>query len=172
MDHNNVNHPKHYQTKAGIEAIDVMKAFTEHLSGVEAVDTAQILKYICRWKQKNGLEDLKKAKYYLEDLIKEVEVSTDDDVYAPFELRDVYFITAQAATKVLTGLIFEASRFEFVPVNTYYVESGLYADDPDGSLYGWSHDDLIRTQVKRTRDGYVIDFPKPIKLPIYEKESK
>jgi hypothetical protein len=64
-----VDHPAHYQTMAGIETIDVMEAFTEKLSGVEAVNTSQIIKYICRWKEKNGIEDLEKAKWYLERLI-------------------------------------------------------------------------------------------------------
>lgn len=69
----NINHPDHYKTKSGLEAIDVIKAFTEDLKGVEAVDTANIIKYICRWKKKNGVEDLKKAQWYLNDLIKTVE---------------------------------------------------------------------------------------------------
>ena len=65
-----VNHPAHYQTSKGIEAIDVMEAFTEDMKGSDAVLTATILKYLLRWKKKNGLEDLKKAKWYLERLIK------------------------------------------------------------------------------------------------------
>lgn len=65
-----VNHPAHYQTNKGIEAIDVMEAFTEDMKGSDAVLTATILKYLLRWKKKNGLEDLKKAKWYLERLIK------------------------------------------------------------------------------------------------------
>lgn len=67
-----VNHPEHYQSKKGFEVIDVMDAFTEGLEGIEAVDTAQVIKYICRWKKKNGLEDLKKAKWYLDHLISKV----------------------------------------------------------------------------------------------------
>lgn len=31
-----------------------------------------VIKYVCRWKKKNGLEDLKKARHYL-DLIIETE---------------------------------------------------------------------------------------------------
>ena len=69
------NHPEHYKTKSGLETIDVIRAFTEDLVGIEAVDTAQVIKYICRWKKKNGLEDLKKAKWYLDDLIEYVEQS-------------------------------------------------------------------------------------------------
>ena len=64
-----VNHPAHYQSEMGIEVIDVMEAFTERLSGIEAVDTSMVIKYICRWKQKGGLEDLQKAEWYLTHLI-------------------------------------------------------------------------------------------------------
>ena len=70
---NTVNHPDHYATKKGIEAIDVIEAFTEGLVGCEATHTGNVLKYICRWKKKNGLEDLKKAQWYLNRLIECVE---------------------------------------------------------------------------------------------------
>ena len=72
-----VEHPKHYQSEKGIEVIDVMEAFTSDLKGIEAVDTAQILKYICRWKKKNGVQDLNKAMWYLIHLINHVEKSGD-----------------------------------------------------------------------------------------------
>lgn len=68
-----VSHPPHYQSETGLEVIDVIKAYTSDLKGIEATDTGNIIKYICRWKHKNGVEDLKKAKWYLEHLIKEVE---------------------------------------------------------------------------------------------------
>ena len=68
-----VNHPPHYQSKKGMEVIDVIEAFTEGLEGVEATDTGNIIKYICRWKKKNGIEDLKKIEWYLKHLIKHVE---------------------------------------------------------------------------------------------------
>lgn len=69
----NVNHPQHYQSKSGLETIDVIEAFTEGLVGGEATNTGNVLKYMCRWKSKNGLEDLKKAKWYLDRLIGIVE---------------------------------------------------------------------------------------------------
>lgn len=68
-----VNHPNHYQSETGLEVIDVIEAFTFNLKGIEAWDTGSVLKYVCRWKEKNGVEDLKKAKWYLEDLIEHVE---------------------------------------------------------------------------------------------------
>ena len=64
-----VNHPSHYISDAGLETIDVIEAFTKDLVGMEAVCTANALKYICRWKNKNGIEDVKKAIWYLERLV-------------------------------------------------------------------------------------------------------
>lgn len=69
----NINHPDHYKTENGLETIDVIEAFTEGLQGGEATNTGNILKYMCRWKKKNGLEDLKKAQWYLNRLIDSVE---------------------------------------------------------------------------------------------------
>ena len=68
-----VSHPSHYQSSSGLECIDVIKAATEKLKGIEAVDTAQVIKYIWRWKEKNGKQDLEKAKWYLQDLIEHLE---------------------------------------------------------------------------------------------------
>lgn len=70
-----VNHPPHYQAKNGMEVINVIESYTDGLMGIEATDTGNVIKYICRWKDKNGLEDLKKAKWYLEHLIKHLEKS-------------------------------------------------------------------------------------------------
>lgn len=68
-----VNHPPHYQSETGLEVFDVIEAFTFDLKGIEAVDTGNVLKYICRWKKKDGLRDLKKARWYLDRLIEHVE---------------------------------------------------------------------------------------------------
>ena len=68
-----VSHPAHYQSNTGLEVIDVIEAFTFDLKGIEAVDTDNVIKYICRWKAKNGLQDLQKAKWYLTHLIEHIE---------------------------------------------------------------------------------------------------
>ena len=68
-----VSHPSHYQGKNGLELIDVIEAFTADLSGIEATDTGNILKYACRWKQKNGVQDLKKIMWYTQHLIDHLE---------------------------------------------------------------------------------------------------
>lgn len=54
-----VNHPSHY-TQGNIECIDAIEAATAELTGIEAVCTGNAIKYLWRWKQKNGVEDLKK----------------------------------------------------------------------------------------------------------------
>lgn len=68
-----VNHPAHYKSETGMEVIDVIESFTFDLKGIEATDTGNVIKYICRWHSKNGLEDLKKAQWYLNHLIAHVE---------------------------------------------------------------------------------------------------
>lgn len=71
-----VNHPSHY-TSGKVECIDAIESATINLLGIEAVCTANIIKYVWRWKQKNGTEDLKKAQWYLERLIAS-QTETDD----------------------------------------------------------------------------------------------
>ncbi|QNI20522.1 hypothetical protein KB2_gp044 [Klebsiella phage vB_KleM_KB2] len=67
-----VNHPSHY-TQGGIECIDAIKAATVGKTGIEAVCVANVVKYLWRYEEKNGLEDVKKARWYLERLINELE---------------------------------------------------------------------------------------------------
>lgn len=64
-----VNHPSHY-TQGGIECIDALEAATINLKGIEAVCTANAIKYLWRWKEKGGIEDLEKSKWYIDRLIK------------------------------------------------------------------------------------------------------
>lgn len=67
-----VNHPPHY-TKGKIECIDAIDTVTENLKGEHGYYTGTILKYIWRWYHKNGIEDLRKAQWYLERLIAKLE---------------------------------------------------------------------------------------------------
>ena len=69
-----VDHPNHYQSATGLEAIDVIEAFTSDISGIEAFCTGNAIKYLCRWKKKNGIEDLRKAEWYLNRLIRHIEI--------------------------------------------------------------------------------------------------
>ena len=61
-EHDNINHPSHY-TSAPMEVIDAIE-------GLQLpYHESNILKYIARWKHKGGVDDLRKAKWYLERLI-------------------------------------------------------------------------------------------------------
>ena len=66
-----VNHPAHYEGK--IECIDAIECATDGLTGFKGYCTGNIIKYMWRWHKKNGLEDLKKARWYLDKLIAKVE---------------------------------------------------------------------------------------------------
>ena len=66
-EHDNVNSPNHYQGK--VECIDCIESATAGLNGIEAFCTGNAIKYLYRWKRKNGIEDLKKAKWYIDKII-------------------------------------------------------------------------------------------------------
>lgn len=66
-----VNSPTHY-TQGGVECVDALKAATVGKKGIEAVCVANIIKYLWRYEEKNGIEDIKKAQWYLDRLIEEV----------------------------------------------------------------------------------------------------
>ena len=67
-----VNHPSHY-TQGGIECIDALKAATVSKTGIEAVCTANAIKYLWRYEEKNGIEDVKKARWHIDRLFRELE---------------------------------------------------------------------------------------------------
>ena len=69
----NIISPNHYASDKGFEVFDVQEAFIHELKGMSASYWCNIVKYILRFQKKNGVEDLKKAKYYLEKLIEEEE---------------------------------------------------------------------------------------------------
>lgn len=67
----NVNHPSHYEL-GKYQCIDVM----DEVFGEEAVNNFCLLnafKYLWRSNRKNGLEDLQKARWYLNRLINDGE---------------------------------------------------------------------------------------------------
>ena len=66
-----INKPKHY-TQTGIEAIDYLKS-TMSKEAYQGFLEGNVKKYMHRFRFKNGIEDLKKANWYLNKLIKELE---------------------------------------------------------------------------------------------------
>lgn len=69
--HDKVNHPLHY-CQGGVECIEAIRA-SMGKEGFQDYCKGNILKYIWRWRDKAGVEDLKKARVYLNWLIEEEE---------------------------------------------------------------------------------------------------
>lgn len=78
-----VSHPDHYKS-GKYEVIDIIDEFTKDLSGTEAVCTANAIKYILRWKKKNGIQDVKKAIWYLQHLVDKEEERLQEE-HAEFD---------------------------------------------------------------------------------------
>ena len=75
-----VNSPDHYKLIDGIEVRDIIAVLVDKMyeEGTPAVplftsDYVQMMQYLMRFMNKNGVEDLKKARYYLDELIKAYE---------------------------------------------------------------------------------------------------
>jgi len=72
-----VNHPKHYTNSPatcwkcgqGIECIDV----TRHMN----FNIGNAVKYLWRFQDKNGIQDLEKARWYLDDEIKQMKAKSE-----------------------------------------------------------------------------------------------
>lgn len=55
-----INSPPHYMGKGNLEVIDVIESFSL------GYNLGNVIKYVLRAKNKNGWQDLKKARWYLE----------------------------------------------------------------------------------------------------------
>jgi hypothetical protein len=78
----NVNSPKHYG-QGDIECIDYIADFLSYDEYVGYL-RGNIAKYLHRWRHKGGLEDLKKAQWYLNKLVQEVEYEETLSNYTGF----------------------------------------------------------------------------------------
>lgn len=110
-----VQHPQHYN-QGGIECIDAIKAATVGKTGIEAFCVGNAIKYLFRYENKNGLEDVKKAQWYINRLIQELEekkenndlhnldIDTGDCLYcANFNMDDVSDICYHCKNTAIYG---------------------------------------------------------------------
>lgn len=108
----NVDHPNHYQSESGLEVIDVIKAFTSELSGEEAFCVGNAIKYICRYSKKNGVEDLEKAKWYIDraisirktEFLKTADVKNAQKMECDYNIGRFVFSSRDDALDVLKKL--------------------------------------------------------------------
>jgi hypothetical protein len=74
-ENDNVN-PSHYK-QGEVECIDALEAATVNLRGIDAVCTANAIKYLWRWREKNGVEDLEKSIWYIKKMIRKIQEGAD-----------------------------------------------------------------------------------------------
>lgn len=74
-----VNHPPHYNS-GKIECIEAIESATMGKSGFEAYLVGNIIKYLFRYNQKNGIQDLYKSQWYLNKLIEFVENNEGESI--------------------------------------------------------------------------------------------
>lgn len=67
LKHDEVNNPGHY-TNGSMEVIDIISGKLDEAE-LKGYYRGNILKYLFRYKYKDGVQDLKKARYYLERLV-------------------------------------------------------------------------------------------------------
>ena len=67
----NIN-PQHYRN-GKVECIDAIESATVNKPGLQAYCVGNVIKYLWRYESKNRLEDVRKAQWYLERLISEME---------------------------------------------------------------------------------------------------
>ena len=72
-----VNHPMHYET-GKFECIDVMVE-TQGIQAVKDFCLCNALKYLYRHKKKNGIEDIKKAGWYIQKFIELCEEKRNEN---------------------------------------------------------------------------------------------
>lgn len=72
-DHDPVNKPRHYMV-AGIEVRDIQADLCRDLAGMDAVNFANLLKYVHRcWRKMQPVQDLRKARFFIDALIEDLE---------------------------------------------------------------------------------------------------
>ena len=72
---NTVQHPNHY-TVRGVECMEIIRQFLG--DKFPAFCEGNALKYLYRYRAKNGVEDLRKADQYINELIHYLEAHEDD----------------------------------------------------------------------------------------------
>lgn len=105
MGNDNINHPKHYETDK-VECIEAME-ITQGRAAVMSFCLCNAFKYLWRHDRKNGLEDIKKARWYLD---KYIELAEKEEVPVCKELKKVVDKDSTIDPKVMEEM-FKGGRF-------------------------------------------------------------
>ena len=162
----NVDHPNHYQSESGLEVIDVIKAFTSELSGEEAFCIGNAIKYVCRYSKKNGVEDLEKAKWYID---RAISVRKEEFLKTPSPTADVkcykssadnigrfLFASREEANKVVKELQSMIHEHGYVTLADLHDMCELAVPSPDCEDVGWKNAGDFH--IIPTADGWELTF--------------
>lgn len=167
-----VNHPPHYISKNGLETIDVIEAFTSDMVGIEAACTANMIKYACRWKHKNGIQDIEKLIWYANRLIEHLKNDRADElekVKDSFNTDMVVMTGYDFTVGVLGYLKRQINRNGYCTINDFLDcvtwcrknKKDIY------SKYGWhSLDAAPIIKVTKDKESYIIGFPEIERIDI------
>ena len=85
----NVN-PSHYK-QGKVECIDAIESATINKRGLDAVCTSNVIKYLWRCESKGGVEDMKKAQWYLNKMIERYEQEPKEEFSVQVTPNAVFF---------------------------------------------------------------------------------
>ena len=91
-EHDNVNNPKHYAGSTSLECIECMRVTFGSVATYDFC-LGNAFKYLWRYKNKNGAEDIKKARWYLDYVQHDIERdgSAENSGYVPEEVVRMYY---------------------------------------------------------------------------------
>lgn len=169
-----VSHPNHYQGKYGLEVIEVIKNFTADLKGIEAVDTANAIKYILRWKKKNGKQDIEKAIWYLTDLRDTLDVENDQAETNHHEKSMLPQIRKNWRNKHAPEHILLKSDDMYDCLRSMYYFGWQYLARDKNSPYVWAYVNRPMQVVSRNNVAWlpVGDDPDIVEIPYWEMSGK
>lgn len=78
-----------YYKKGPVECFDVIRIMTSEMNGEESFIVGCIIKYLWRYKHKDGIKDLEKAKTYIEELINVNNKSQEDNNDCTNKVMDI-----------------------------------------------------------------------------------
>lgn len=89
MNKDNIN-PNHYK-QGRVECIDAIASATINKKGLAAVCTANVIKYLWRFEEKGGIEDMKKAQWYLNKMIEQYKEEPKEEFSVQVTTDAVFF---------------------------------------------------------------------------------
>lgn len=177
---NDISNPDYYKSE-GIEVIDVIRAFTDGLTGGEAFAAGNIIKYACRWKKKNGVSDLKKILWYTQYLINLLSERTDDNLEEEFivnetlipslAIRGLTFENGNIVNEVIRLAKAHIQTFGFLTLRDFIttIVRGRTKEkvtielrpDIDPNRYGWKYDTFshVKGMQLGTTDCFMLQLP-------------